>query len=100
MANLWINYFRNENLIMNFQLVYRYILSLSKNEIMFLKKQKTKRLKKREKRPSPARVEPRTYDEGGQRVVNIAPRQLMLNNLIKLIIFNIFCHGVLPDDAV
>ena len=83
MANLWINYFRNENLIMNFQLVYRYILSLSNNEIMFKKKKKKKkRLKKGKKRPSPAGVEPR------------------LNNLVKLIIFNIFCHGVLPDDAV
>ena len=82
MANLWINYFRNENLIMNFQLVYRYILSLSNNEIMFKKKTKNKTTEKREKRPSPVGVEPR------------------LNNLVKLIIFNIFCHGVLPDDAV
>ena len=83
MANLWINYFRNENLIMNFQLVYRYILSLSNNEIMFKKKKKKKkRLKKGKKRPSPAGVEHR------------------LNNLVKLIIFNIFCHGVLPDEAV
>ena len=83
MANLWIKYFRNENLIMNFQLVYRYILSLSNNEIMFKKKKKKKKpLKKGKKRPSPAGVEPR------------------LNNLVKLIIFNIFRHGVLPDDAV
>ena len=67
---------------MNFQLVYRYILSLSNNEIMFKKKKKKKRLKKGKKRPSPAGVEPR------------------LNNLVKLIIFNIFRHGVLPDDAV
>ena len=50
MANLWIKYFRNENLIMNFQLVYRYILSLSNNEIMFKKKKKKKTTQKREKK--------------------------------------------------
>ena len=61
------------------------------------KKKTTK--KKKGKRPPPAGVEPRTYDEGGQRVVNFGPRQLMLNNLVKLIIFNIFCHEILPDDA-
>ena len=44
---------------MNFQLVYRYILSLSNNEIMFKKKKKKKkRLKTGKKRPSPAGVDP------------------------------------------
>ena len=82
MANLWINYFRNENLIMNFQLVYRYILSLSNNEIMFKKKKKKKTTEKREKKAF----------SGGSRTP--------VKQSVKLIIFNIFCHGVLPDDAV
>ena len=35
---------------MNFQLVYRYILSLANNEIMFKKKKKKKTTEKREKK--------------------------------------------------
>ena len=51
--------------MMNLQLVYRYILSLSKNENLFYeKKNKTKQKdkKKRKKKRLTARVEPRiTY---------------------------------------
>ena len=51
---------------MNLQLVYRYILSLSKNENLFTKKKKSKqdkRTKKKRKVKDPAaRVEPGTTD--------------------------------------
>lgn len=49
LTQLWINYFRTEKLIMNLQLVYRYTLSLSKNETMFKEKQnKTSKNKRKE----------------------------------------------------
>ena len=49
---------------MNLQLVYRYILSLSKNENMFYERHKTKQKdrKKKEIKSPPAKVEPGTTD--------------------------------------
>ena len=58
--------------MMNLQLVYRYILSLSKKENMFYEKNKTKQKKEV---PS-AGVEPRTTCKVN--VLSIAPRQLQL----------------------
>ena len=55
---------------MNLQLVYRYILSLSKNENGALRKKKS--LQRWESNPP----------------------------LVKLIIFNTFAHEILPVDAV
>ena len=51
---------------MNLPLVYRYILSLSKNEHIFYekKKQKPKGQKKKEKKLPTARVEPRNLRHG------------------------------------
>ena len=69
---------------MNLQLVYRYILSQSKNENAALKT---------------VRVKSRT-SECKVNVLSIAPRQLILITLLKLIIFNTFLHEILPVDAV
>ena len=50
---------------MNLQLVYRYSLSLSKNEhIFYEKKKKPKGQKKKEKKLPTARVEPRNLRHG------------------------------------
>ena len=55
-ANLWIIYY-----IMNLQLVYRYILSLSKNDnVLRKKKQKQNKTKGQKKTFPSAKVEPQT----------------------------------------
>ena len=69
---------------MNLQLVYRYILRLSKNENRTLKT---------------VRVESRT-SECKVNVLSIASRQLILITLVKSIILNTFAHEILPVDAV
>ena len=52
---------------MNLQLVYRHILSLSKNENMIKKKQQNNKTTKKEgKKLSPAGVKPRTLGMWGQ----------------------------------
>ena len=50
MANSWIKLFEKWKLIMNLQLVYRYYLSLSKNENMFKTTNQTKKTKENEKK--------------------------------------------------
>ena len=75
---------------MNLQLVYRYILSLSKNKNGALRKKKS--LQRWESNPGPL-----TYKVN---VLSIAPRQLIFITLVKLIIFNTFAHEILPVDAV
>ena len=52
---------------MNLQLVHRYILSLSKNELIFYEKKKTKRTKKKEKKKQ-RELNPGTFDTVGLRV--------------------------------
>ena len=49
MANSWIKLFDKWKLIMNLQLVYRYYLSLSKNENMFKTTNQTKKTKQKKK---------------------------------------------------
>ena len=65
---------------MNLQLVYRYIFSLSKNENMFYEKteKKTKGPKNRKQNFQSRRVEPRTSDVEGPRVIYCA----MTSNII------------------
>ena len=75
---------------MNLQLVYRYILSLSKNENGALRKKKSLQRWESNPRPLTCKVN----------VLSIAPRQLMFITLVKLIIFNTFAHEILPVDAV
>ena len=75
---------------MNLQLVYRYILSLSKNENGALRKKKS--LQRWESNPGPLTCK--------VNVLSIAPRQLIFVTLVKLIIFNTFAHEILPVDAV
>ena len=75
---------------MNLQLVYRYILSLSKNENVALRKKKS--LQRWESNPGPLTCK--------VNVLSIAPRQLIFVTLVKLIIFNTFAHEILPVDAV
>ena len=78
---------------MNLQLVYRYILSLSKNENGALRKKKS--LQRWESNPGPLTCK--------VNVLSIAPRQLIFITTItfvKLIIFNTFAHEILPVDAV
>ena len=76
---------------MNLQLVYRYILSLSKNESGALRKKK-RSLQRRGSNPGPLTCK--------VNVLFIAPRQLILITLVKLIIFNTFAHEILPVDPV
>jgi len=74
---------------MNLQLVYRYILSLSKNGNMFY--EKTKKQKEQKKEESPTwRVN----------ALSVAPRLLIVKAPVKLIILNSFAHENLPVDAV
>ena len=75
---------------MNLQLVYRYILSLSKNENGALRKKKS--LQQWESNPGPLTCK--------VNVLSIAPRQLIFITLVKLIIFTTFAHEILPVDAV
>ena len=77
---------------MNLQLVYRYILSLSKNENGALRKKKTRSLQRRESNPGPSTC--------NVSVLFIAPQQLILVTLVKFIIFNTFAHEVLLVNAV
>ena len=87
---------------MNLQLVYRYILSLSKNENMFYEKntkqnkrtKDKKREKGRESNPGPSTCRVNEF--------SIAPRQPPLSIAFnyKLIVFNSFAHEILPVDAV
>ena len=50
MANSWIKLFDKWKLIMNLQLVYRYYLSLSKNENMFKTTNQTKKTKQKKRK--------------------------------------------------
>ena len=73
---------------MNFQLVYRYILSLSENEIMFLKN-KTKRPRKKKNSFPGGESNPRPLTCEGY-ALSIATQQLTLMLNAKLIILNTF----------
>ena len=87
---------------MNLQLVHRYILSLSKNKNMvFEEKKKTKRTKnKLEKKNSNG--ERRNPDLRRERSTAIiyCPRTTNMKTPVKLIIYTIFAHEILPVDAV
>ena len=54
---------------------------------------KKKTFQWRETKPGPPDVE-------GQRPLSIAPGQLTLKTRVKLIIYTIFAHEILPVDAV
>ena len=85
---------------MNLQLVYRYILSLSKNENLFYeKKNKTKQ---KDKKSVPRRESNPGLPTYKRDAVSVAPRQLILNIRAydKLIIFNAFADEILPVDTV
>ena len=86
---------------MNLQLVYRYILSLSKNENMFYEKRKRKR--KQNKRTRNKRKEnfQRRESKPGPLVckvnaLSITLRQLTLSFFVKVIILNTFTHEIDP----
>ena len=87
---------------MNLQLVHRYILSLSKNKNMvFEEKKKTKGTKnKLEKKNSNG--ERRNPDLRRERSTAIiyCPRTTNMKTRVKLIIYTIFAHEILPVDAV
>ena len=87
---------------MNLQLVHRYILSLSKNKNMvFEEKKETKRTKnKLEKKNSNG--ERRNPDLRRERSTAIiyCPRTTNMKTRVKLIIYTIFAHEILPVDAV
>ena len=87
---------------MNLQLVHRYILSLSKNKnMLFEEKKKTKRTKnKLEKKNSNG--ERRNPDLRRERSTAIiyCPRTTNRKTRVKLIIYTIFAHEILPVDAV
>ena len=87
---------------MNLQLVHRYILSLSKNKNMvFEEKKETKRTKnKLEKKNSNG--ERRNPDLRRERSTAIiyCPRTTNMKSRVKLIIYTIFAHEILPVDAV
>ena len=65
MANSWINYFRNESR----QLVYRYNLSLSKNENMFKKNNNNKAKLRKQQQKEVSHCKPQTIHVRGQRVI-------------------------------
>ena len=105
MAKSWI-----WKLIMILQLVYRYNLSLSKDEnlkkkknirkLNKTKKTKAKRPKKNRKNKNFFRREsnprPLTYKVNA---LTTAPRHQMLNIDVKVIIFNVFVCEILPVDT-
>ena len=105
-ANLWIiNYciLKMKADTMNLQLVHRYILSLSKNKNMvFEKKKKTKRTKKKLKKKKKSKGERRNPDLRRERSTAIiyCPRTTNMKTRVKLIIYTIFAHEILPVDAV
>ena len=67
---------------MTLHLVYRYIISRSKNENML---KKAKRRKKGKRKISSGGSRTRTFN-----TLSIAPQQLLLNKTAKLIIFKLF----------
>jgi len=78
---------------MNLQLVYRYILSLSKNDIYFENKTKEKdQFQGRESNPGPLTCKVNTLSN--------VPWQLTLSIFIKIIMLNTFAYEILPVDAV
>ena len=89
---------------MNLQLFYRYILSLSKTGNMSQEKKKQQQQQKRTKKRNYNFLRRETNPGPPPCAVNtlsIAPRQLILKILVKLIIFNnTFAHEILPVDAV
>ena len=74
---------------MNLQLVYRYILSLSKNGNMFYQKRKKQKDQKKKEESPTWRVN----------ALSVVPRLLIVKAPVKLIL-NSFAHENLPVDAV
>ena len=85
---------------MNLQLVYRYMLSLSKNENIFTKKQKQKDQNKKGKsfRGQESNPSPPTWKANA---LSVAPRlhDQIIKASVNLIIFNTFADEILPVDA-
>ena len=73
---------------MSLQLVYRYYSSLSKNENMF-KQSKIRKQKQSEKKRNSFR-----------RVYLLGHGIKSENKHVKITIFNVFAHEILPGDAV
>ena len=88
---------------MNLQLVHRYILSLSKNKnVVFEKKKKRKGPKRNWKKKKNSNGERRNPDLRRERSTAIiyCPRTTNMKTRVKLIIYTIFAHEILPVDAV
>ena len=76
---------------MNLQLVHRYILSLSKNKNMVFEKKK--------KNSNGERRNPDLRRERSTAII-YCPRTTNMKTGVKLIIYTIFAHEILPVDAV
>ena len=88
---------------MNLQLVHRYILSLSKNKIMvFEEKKKNEKDQKQTGKKKNSNGERRNPDLRRERSTAIiyCPRTTNMKTRVKLIIYTIFAHEILPVDAV
>ena len=104
-ANLWIiNYciLKMKADTMNLQLVHRYILSLSKNKNMVFEKKKKRKGPKTNGKKKNSNGERRNPDLRRERSTAIiyCPRTTNMKTGVKLIIYTIFAHEILPVDAV
>ena len=104
-ANLWIiNYciLKMKADTMNLQLVHRYILSLSKNKNMVFEEKKKKKRTKNKLEKKNSNGERRNPDLRLERSTAIiyCPRTTNMKTRVKLIIYTIFAHEILPVDAV
>ena len=90
---------------MNLQLVYRYILSLSKNKSMcyekYKNKKKQKKLKDQKKKKilSKTSIEPRTSDKVTRRMTYCAMKASTERDC-KFIVFKSFANKILPVHAI
>ena len=87
---------------MNLQLVHRYILSLSKNKNMVFEEKKKNEKDQKQTGKKKSNGERRNPDLRRERSTAIiyCPRTTNRKTRVKLIIYTIFAHEILPVDAV
>ena len=87
---------------MNLQLVHRYILSLSKNKNMVFEEKKKNEKDQKQTGKKNSNGERRNPDLRRERSTAIiyCPRTTNMKTPVKLIIYTIFAHEILPVDAV